>query len=744
MTMMGSSSTSLRLRRGLLGVLLVGILAVATALRWWFLMTPPLLESSMATATTTATDLHDLFSIPKLQRAVKKARHQLELDLRAGYGDDTFDAMFLDSDQNSTPKSRGRLFLTSPNHPVFRGQSSGTAVSDPEQPPGWTALVHKIALKIAQAHLSSSSTTQTTTPTTSFLWAQGGHSSSAGHGNFMSEAYMAVLTRRIQPVFAAVQVSFRARNYGMSATASAPELAACASAIYFDPKQAENNNDTASSSNTAVDVLSWDFGLTDSRSYWKMPFFFWRGTAAAAATTTTTTVRNEQQRPSQSVPTVPVFVALNVGGATALATSVAALRVERLADMERFHAFTGILVQNERVFQDCQAAIPDSSVNVVAEESSVKDTTTESAEEELRLQAMPPLIRNFKCRDFLETGDPYCGRDKWNTTMCTNRMHMVGWHPGWKTHALQGNLLALTLADALDEALVFLQQQLGGLEQPASSPTPNTLDRIVQQLQAQELETSERILNTDNNNDIPAAFRLPLWASEFALPLDVEPHWIWLQPNVCRTARMPARSRLLGVATNNNHILKQQQNGNSNDNEMENDSYYKGIPRIEAEREFSSDNAEMRLVQDTLRQDPRLTKCNETWRWDFQDNYYVHNREGWRHLVVPNDAEALAYLPRRGGQQHQLKGIILVCMTACNSRKCDPSQLFPDDVNEHGRGEMEVNGVPVQSLTPADACHFLKHANGHIWQPNAQGRFQVRVRVIEPNWFMLLSSIIVW
>ncbi len=51
-----------------------------------------------------------------------------------------------------------------------------------------------------------------------YVWATGGHSASAGHGNLYNESYTAFMERDLKPVFEAIGIEFEARNYAMGAT----------------------------------------------------------------------------------------------------------------------------------------------------------------------------------------------------------------------------------------------------------------------------------------------------------------------------------------------------------------------------------------------------------------------------------------------------------------------------------------------------------------------------------------------
>ena len=471
-----------------------------------------------------------LVPVAQLQSAVQQARNQITADLQRDYGSFYEPIFFPDG------ISRGRSILQPPHHPSLFDPEAPTDQAPPHHNKGWSSLVSKVAQKILQAHLYHNTTTTTTT---TFVWASGGHSSSAGHGNFMHEAYTAVLANRIRPLFDALQVGFAGRNYGMSATAAAPELSMCSAAVYGQD----------------VDVITWDFGLTDGRVYWKMAYYFWRMATASSSSS------------SAKAGVVPAMLALFPGDTTRGVGSVGGKRIVGLQDL--YQANFPVLVENENEWKKIKTTIPTSA--------------TSSPE------ALPPAIRNFKCKDnFLEVGEPYCGAEKWNTTMCQDRKYMVSWHPGWKVHALQGNLLTMLLADVVEDALQYVGQQ-----QELKSPA-----NLLLELQAAERERYQQIKTTSP---------LPMLAKEWPLPSDVNPDWIWRQPSVCRTARAPAQSRLLGISANSvPEELNRQVDGQGD--------YFQGITLREAMASVSESSEEMRLVQDSFRSSPKVVTCNETWR----------------------------------------------------------------------------------------------------------------------------------
>ena len=65
-----------------------------------------------------------------------------------------------------------------------------------------------------------------------FVWATGGHSAAAGHGNLYNESYTAFMERSVKPIFEAVGIGFEGRNYAMGGMRSGPEFALCQESIF--------------------------------------------------------------------------------------------------------------------------------------------------------------------------------------------------------------------------------------------------------------------------------------------------------------------------------------------------------------------------------------------------------------------------------------------------------------------------------------------------------------------------------
>jgi hypothetical protein len=132
---------------------------------------------------------------------------------------------------------------------------------------------------------------------------------------------------------------------------------------------------------TDIDVLSWDTGMTDGKNYAGMQQYFIRAAL---------------------LPNRPAFVALHMGGD----------RQNLMNELENIGLTALVLDPDE--LRAMTNAIPD---------------TMGLSEDEVA--EMPKFVRNLKCGNQVEKGDPGCGASKFNNTMCDKRKFRTSWHPGW-------------------------------------------------------------------------------------------------------------------------------------------------------------------------------------------------------------------------------------------------------------------------------------------------------------------------
>lgn len=141
---------------------------------------------------------------------IRSKRDQFFEQLKTDYGEDNFAGMFFQRQQQQDEERTkiGRSLFTSTH-----GKS-------------WKRLERKFKIKLLEAKLLQGE------ETSRLVWASGGHSSAAGHGNFLDEAYTAVMERTMKPIFASVGIDFEARPYAMGGTSSGEELALCLDQIF--------------------------------------------------------------------------------------------------------------------------------------------------------------------------------------------------------------------------------------------------------------------------------------------------------------------------------------------------------------------------------------------------------------------------------------------------------------------------------------------------------------------------------
>ena len=207
-----------------------------------------------------------------------------------------------------------------------------------------------------------------------FIWATGGHSASAGHGNYYTQSYTARMESLLRPLFSSVGLGFVGRNYAMGGTSSGLEVGSCMTSIF----------------GSDIDVLSWDYGMTEGLSGGIFEVYFSQAGL-------------HKNR--------PLMVALNWGGR--------ALKTRQ--DVLTFLEERGLPVMN------LEDALVSKIVERVPESFGITDE---------EIQAMKPLVRNLKSNKQMEVGDPYCGDERWSPA-CPERKYKAKWHPGWYVSLLR-------------------------------------------------------------------------------------------------------------------------------------------------------------------------------------------------------------------------------------------------------------------------------------------------------------------
>ena len=136
-----------------------------------------------------------------------------------------------------------------------------------------------------------------------------------------------------------------------------------------------------------VDMMGWDFCMTDRRAEWRLLHFGYR------------TARMANR---------PAFIAVHMGGRTFRS------RLDRLRELE----YAGI-----PVFYTSTSDF-DPSKHMMKQ---VPDTLGMSEDD---ISKLPDHVRSFKCSGQIEKGQPHCQAEKYNEFVCPARKGKASWHPG--------------------------------------------------------------------------------------------------------------------------------------------------------------------------------------------------------------------------------------------------------------------------------------------------------------------------
>jgi hypothetical protein len=265
--------------------------------------------------------------------------------------------------------------------------------------------------------------------------------------------------------------------------------------------------------------------------------------------------------------------------------------------------------------------------------------------------------------------------------------------------------MALFLTDVIDEALVALSH--------TNYTDPHELWR---QLRNEE--------GAEHKSFRLAA--LPEPAIPFPIPSGVNPEIILRGPNLCHTARLPAEIRHLGYLTETDKIGFL--------------SCDKGYKLVDYDQQRIK-GGKMELIQEGMQDDPRQ-QCSLSVQQDYKDYFYTHEEEGWKWMVVPNDAEMQVYVD----SDFKFAGYVMICFRYCDWNNCDSlvENILAREYRQ-GKGEIHINGVPVVDFTDTTHnCYWPNHTDGFVWEPDENGRFNFTARAVAPNNYMRISSFIVW
>jgi hypothetical protein len=480
-----------------------------------------------------------------------------------------------------------------------------------------------------------------------YVWATGGHSSAAGHGNLFNESYTAYMERDLVELFGSVGIEFEGRNYAMGSATSAGEMSMCWEQIF----------------GLDVDIFSWDYGMTDgTAAVERMLHFGYRGGLSAGR---------------------PAFLVVQCSKRSQEA------QVKALEEMG-VAGFYG----NEDALRNMHAAIPDSG----------RLTNKQ-------LDALPEYVRNWKCNGGIEKGEPYCGKEKYTSNVCSPRKLQTSWHPGFKEQAMIGHGIALFLADALISALKSLTEN-----------PDEDVDSLLVRLRNEE----EELFANFTKATLPDNHK-KLFSVDDTIQPNIDPALFFRGRSFCHTARLPSQTRYLGHLTETNKVGGPAPVGK--------ETYDVGMLLDEAMKVDAKGS--MRLVWE---QKDRSRDCPVTLKPDYKDIFLATSKDGWVKRTLPNEAEKVAYQY----DPTQFKGIIVFYLRGCDWGKCENGFLKWQDYAEK-KWEMRVNGNEIPSVFDIGYDGVIAKGNDGIYfPPNAQGTYDIEIKVNEDDSFVKVSSFVLY
>ncbi|CAB9513084.1 expressed unknown protein [Seminavis robusta] len=651
-----------------------------------------------------------------MQERFREYRNQWIDRLKVDYGEEYYNDLF-EPIINGTRQNVGQQLAFTDMNRLPRGDIDYYKNETRTKPgPAWGRMIRKWTLKLLQVQLGMllaegqqeeeqhgnnyycleecSSNRNMSTPDlyAKFIWANGGHSASAGHGNFHRESYTANLGRDLQPILKEIGLDFQVRNYAMGGTESGEEVALCFTSIFGKD----------------IDSFTWDYGMTDGNEFHKIIMYIYGAARLALLDDDLSHPGNLRHRPSLMV--------LHTGDGMH-------------PILEQFQNLGLTLLKMDMRYQKdkIMPVLPDMFGKTDAE-----------------IAALPPFIRYFKCQERVEAGDPGCDDNKFNMTLCPERTGRNTWHPGWRYHALMGHIMASTLLNVIDDSLQGMVAMEPTTKTESSKEKYDRIVAAIDKLDKEEAQDYENIFAAPVPEDFKRPFDEALWkgnrkeANKEAMKDIFDIDYLVKNFSFCHTGLLPAEIRYRGILTENFDQV-----GTIMDYNYEMGIMQSKVAAMEHPPDDSDVNATAFIDPHPGRDDQMLLLsidkeyefwCEEETMKDHKDHFFISSEQGWRKLVIPNNAESEYY---KEFDATKSKGWFFACMASCDWDNCDNGDIRNSIVNEtmnggeFGHMQMELNGVPVTGLKCFNRCCALQHddsdpAQSFRWTPNADGKYEFR------------------
>lgn len=198
--------------------------------------------------------------------------------------------------------------------------------------------------------------------------------------------------------------------------------------------------------------------------------------------------------------------------------------------------------------------------------------------------------------------------------------------------------------------------------------------------------------------------------------------------SLCHTGRTPSQTRYLGILTNTDKVGGVAPFGE--------ETYDVGI-NVDDALKSPNVQGEMRLAWTQWKE---REACQVVCKPDYKDFFLTSDRDDWTKLTIPNEAEKKAYQY----DHSQFMGIIVIALRGCDYGKCEKGFLTAENYDEK-KWEMKVNGKAVTSVVDIGFEGLIvKWDDGVYFPPNANGDYEIELRVSESGSFVKVSSFILY
>jgi hypothetical protein len=530
-------------------------------------------------------------------------------------------------------------------------------------------LKRRIMIRILEAQLG------TTNKRVDFNWVTAGHSAAAGHGNLFNQTYTYVLEQSMKPIFETLGITFFGRNYAMGNTKSAPENALCMSSLY----------------GLELDVLSWDFGMTDGSRDGNL-YNIWSQRAGVH-------------------PSKPTIISFG---------SKAAVGIHETIEKAGMSTFEGVFVE-DRHPSFMASKFPDSD------------------DESIKVDELPRAVKYYRCDGHTETGVP-CNDYKFHTGHVCDKVTVKGqvsWHNGWKDHLFKGKVTAAFFIEAVHDALNHLDSIIGvtnndGVEGEEEDKKeiiePSLTKEYLEYLYGEEVNDKALFLSSE----LPAV-------SHFETDL-LDHKEAFLRGNsICRYGYLPSFTRYSGYVTESPQEIKYVAAGKTTYQE-------EGLDHGKDQAPPTPDNDSPPILFNNYGGERQVCEYADI---DSKDYFSFRNEDNWIKTILPNDSENNAFSDDDLEGLKKRQGIITLCERAFGFGKFPGNHVYIENLFHTNEPTVVINDVQATNVTKIGTnnafCYVLHHDGEYRFPPSEEhkGRYEIKIRVPNKGGELYISSLIV-